>query len=246
MPLDLPLLAWAWLALLAFGAAVVRGYSGFGFAAILVAGAALVTDPAALVPAVVLCDTVLAAPQWSAIRSHVDWRRVAALAGGCLLGVPLGVRAVAAMGPDATRVAVSLLVLATGALLLRGWRLPRPVGLAAHGAVGVASGLANGAAVGGLPVAAFFAAQPIPAASFRATLIAYFLLLDLYTLPVMAQAGLVTRDAALLTLLGLPLMLAGLHLGSRRFLAAPPEEFRRFATLALMLLALLGLLRAAL
>ena len=41
-------------------------------------------------------------------------------------------------------------------------------------------------------------------------------------------------------------MLLGLHLGSHRFLAAPPEEFRRFAIWTLMALAVLGLLRAAL
>ncbi len=243
---ELGPLAWGWLAALAFGAAFVRGYSGFGLAALLVSGAALVTDPVRLVPVALLADTLLTVPQWLTIRGHVDWRRVATLFGGCLLGVPVGVAAVAAMGADAARAAVALWVLAMGALMLRGWRLSRPAGDAAHAAVGVVSGLANGAAVGGLPVAAFFAAQPIPAAAFRATLVAYFTALDLYTLPIMAWQGLFTRESLLLAGLGLPLMLLGLHLGSRRFLAAPPEEFRRFALVVLMALAVLGLLRAAL
>jgi hypothetical protein len=246
MPLDLGPLAWAWLALVALGAAFVRGYSGFGFAALLVAGAGLVTDPVALVPAVLLCDVALSAPQWLSIRGSIDWRRVLSLFAGCLLGVPVGVWAIASMGADAARAAISLWVLLMGLVLLRGWRLQRPQGLPAHAAVGVVSGLANGAAVGGLPVAAFFAAQPIPAAAFRATLVAYFLLLDLWTLPVMAHQGLLDRDALVLAALGLPLMVLGLQLGSRRFLSSPPEEFRRFAIWTLMALALLGLLRAAL
>lgn len=237
--------AWAWLALVAFGASFVRGYSGFGFAALLVSGAALVTDPVALVPAVLLCDILLGAPQWLSIREAIDWRRVLALFAGCLIGVPLGVQAIAAMGPDLARAAISLWVLLMCAVLLRGWRLSRPAGLPAHAAAGVVSGLANGAAVGGLPVAAFFAAQPIPAAAFRATLVAYFLLLDAWTLPVMWREGLVGRDTVLLAALGLPVMLAGLHLGSRRFRLAPPEEFRRFAIGTLMVLAVLGLVRAA-
>lgn len=246
MPLDLGPPAWAWLALVAMGAAFVRGYSGFGFAALLVSGAALVTEPVALVPAVLLCDVLLGAPQWLGIRGAIDWGRVLALFAGCLLGVPLGVWAIAAMGPDLARGAISLWVLGMGLVLLRGWRLDRAPGMPAHGIVGVVSGLANGAAVGGLPVAAFFAAQPIPAAAFRATLVAYFLLLDLWTLPLMWREGLVTRDTLALAALGLPVMLLGLHLGSRRFLAAPPEEFRRFAIWALMVLAALGLLRALL
>ena len=55
-----------------------------------------------------------------------------------------------------------------------------------RGAYGDRHGQANGAAVGGLPVAAFFAAQTMSAATFRDTLIACFTLLDLWTLPVMA------------------------------------------------------------
>ena len=243
---DLGSLGWGWLALVVFGAAVVRGYSGFGFSALVISGAALAMDPVALVPAVLLCDLVLTAPQWASIRGSIDTRRVAFLFAGCLLGVPLGVRAVAAMGPDLARAVVAGWVLLMGAVMLRGWRLDRPAGAAPHLGVGLVSGLANGAAVGGLPVAAFFAAQPIPAAAFRATLVAYFALLDLYTFPVMAWQGLIDRSTFALTALGLPLMLLGLHLGSRRFLAAPPEEFRRFAILTLMGLATLGLLRAAL
>ncbi len=246
MPLDLGPLGWGWLALVAFGAAFVRGYSGFGFAALLVSGAALVTPPVALVPAVVLCDIALTVPQWRNVRSAVDWRRVAFLFGGCLLGVPLGVRAVAAMGEDTVRMVVALYVLAMCLILLRGWRLDRPAGNAANGALGVISGLTNGAAVGGLPVAAFFAAQPIPPAAFRATLVAYFALLDLYTLAVLGSGGLVSLQSLTLMVLGLPVMLLGLHLGSRRFFAAPPEEFRRFAIWTLMTLAVLGLLRTAL
>ena len=246
MPLDLGPAAWAWLAAVAFGAAFVRGYSGFGFAALLISGGALVVEPLALVPAILLADIALTAPQWGSIRGAIDWRRAGTLFAGCLVGVPLGVRAVAAMGPDLSRAVIALWMLAMCAVLLRGWRLARPAGDAAHVATGIVSGLANGAAVGGLPVAAFFAAQPIPPAAFRATLVAYFLLLDLWTLPFLAREGLIGRDTVALAAGGLPIMLAGVWLGSRRFLKAPPAQFRRFAILLLAALAAFGLLRAAL
>ncbi len=243
---DLGPLAWGWLALVLLVASVVRGYSGFGFSALVVAGGALAVDPARLVPAVILLEIALTAPQWPSMRGEVDWRRAGLLFLGCLAGVPLGVRAAAALGPDATRALVSLWVLAMCAVLLRGWRLARRPGDVAHGAVGLVSGLANGVGIGGLPVAAFFAAQGLPPAAFRATLVAYFALLDLWTLPVMAWSGLVGRDTLLLAALALPVTLLGLHLGSRRFLLAPPEEFRRLAILLLAGLAVLGLARAAL
>jgi uncharacterized membrane protein YfcA len=244
IPFDLSPLAALWMAAAILGAAFVRGYSGFGFAALIVAAAGLVTNPLNFVPVVLLADILLTAQQARGIRRDIDWRRVAALFAGCLAGVPLGVWALTRTDPDIARAAISVYILAMCAVLLAGWRLGRPASAAAHVATGVVSGIANGAAVGGLPVAAFFAAQPIPAATFRATLIAYFTLLDLWTIPLMWSQGFVTRDTLIATALGLPLMVAGVHLGSRRFLAAAPENFRRFAILLLATLATLGLLRS--
>jgi uncharacterized membrane protein YfcA len=244
MPFDLGLWPSLWLALVIFGAAWVRGYSGFGFAALIVAGSGLVTDPFHFVPVVILSDIVLTATQLRGIWRQIDWRRVAGLALGALVGVPLGVQLLPGLGIDLGRAVISLFILAMCGLLLRGWHLSRRPGAAADAGVGFVSGLANGAAVGGLPVAAYFAAQPIPAAAFRATIIGYFTLLDLWTLPNMVYAGLVTRDTLLATGLFLPLMLGGLALGSRRFLSASPQSFRRFAIALLVGLALMGLLRS--
>jgi hypothetical protein len=244
LPFDLSPWAALWMALAILGAAYVRGYSGFGFAALIVAAAGLVTDPLHFVPVVILADIILTAQQARGIRAHVDWRRVGWLLTGCLGGVPLGVWAMAQVGADAARAAISVYVLAMCAVLLAGWHLRRPPGGAAHVATGVVSGLANGAAVGGLPVAAFFAAQTIPAATFRATLIAYFTLLDLWTLPLMAWWGLITRDTLIATGLGLPLMMAGIWAGGQHFVKANPQGFRRFAIGLLAVLALLGLGRS--
>jgi uncharacterized membrane protein YfcA len=100
--------------------------------------------------------------------------------------------------------------------------------------------------MGGLPVAAFFAAQPMPAAVFRATLIAYFPLLDLYSAPLYWWAGLVTWGTLWAALAALPLTLLGNWLGGRHFFGSDPQEFRRFAILLLAVLAALGLVRTLL
>lgn len=246
MPFGLGFGAALWLAVAVFGAGFVRGYAGFGFAALVVTSAALVTDPLHFVPVVVIADILLTAQQARGIRADVDWSRVLPMLAGCLVGVPLSIAALQAVGVDAARAAISGFVLAMCAVLLAGFRIARPVGAPGHAAVGLLSGLANGAAVGGLPVAAFFAAAGVAPAAFRATLIAYFTLMDLWTLPLMAIAGIVARDTLLATALGLPLMMAGVWLGSRRFLSTPPQEFRRFAIFLLMALSALGLIKSVL
>lgn len=241
LPFDLPVPGMLWMAAAIFGASYVRGYCGFGFAALVVSSAGLVTNPMHFVPVVILADMILTVQQARGIRADIDWRRVLALFAGAVVSVPFGVAALAGLGLDTALAVISAFVLAMCGFLLLGWSFRRPQGAASHMATGVVSGLANGAAVGGLPVAVFFAAQPISAATFRATLIAYFTLLDLWTLPNMWRADLIVRDTLIVTVVSLPLMSAGVWLGGRRFLSAAPQEFRRFAILLLAVLALLGL-----
>jgi uncharacterized protein len=129
-------------------------------------------------------------------------------------------------------------------VLLLGWRMRAEVRGAGNVAAGLVSGLANAPGMGGLPVAAFFAAQPMQAAVFRATMIAYFPLLDLYSAPLYWWAGLVTRDTFVAAGLALPLTLLGNWLGGRHFFGTDSQDFRRFAVLLLAGLAALGLGKA--
>ena len=76
---------------------------------------------------------------------------------------------------------------------------------------------------------------------FRATVIAYFTALDLWSLPVLWQAGQITKDTVIATAYGLPFMWFGLWAGGKRFSAATPQDFRKFAILLLAFLSLAGL-----
>lgn len=244
LPFDLSPGAAAFMAVALFGAAWVRGYSGFGFAALVVTSAALVTNPLHFVPVVLIADIVMTAQQLPGIWRHVDKRRAVTLFLGALVGVPVGVWALSGMGIDLARAVISAFVLAMSLLLWRGWRFRGHVGDRGHVAVGVASGIANGAAVGGLPVAVFFAAQPIAAATFRATVIAYFTLLDLWSVPMMWAAGMIGRDTLVATALAMPILIVGIWLGSRHFHRSEPRDFRRFAILLLISLSVLGLVKS--
>lgn len=246
LPFDLTPLAALWLAVAILVASFVRGYSGFGFTAIIVTAASLVTDPLHLVPVVIIADICLTVQMARGVWVHIDWRRVWLLALGTAVGVPLGVWAIAQVGGDTARAVISVYILIMCGVLLAGWRMAQSAGPTAHIATGAIAGLANGAAVGGLPVAAFFAAQPIPAATFRATLVAFFTIMDLGTLPTMGLFGMITTETWIATAMGLPLMILGVSLGTRQFLHANPQGFRRFAIFLLAALALMGLGRSLL
>jgi uncharacterized protein len=231
----------AFLAVVVFGAAFVRGYSGFGFSALVVTGGSLVTNPLNLVPVVIICEFLMTFQQWRAVGPDVDWQRIRWLLLGALAGLPLGLWLITQVPVDAVRAVVAVYVLAMCAVLLRGWQLQRPQAGAGHIGVGVFAGLANALGMAGLPVATYFTAQVMRARVFRATLIVYFAGLDLLTVPLLWWYGLVRADTVVLVAAGAPLIGLGIWLGARRFLNTEPQEFRRFAIVLLAVLAILGL-----
>ncbi|GAB4385056.1 TSUP family transporter [Albidovulum sp.] len=246
LPFGLSPAASAFLLAAVLGAAVLRGFSGFGFSALVVAVTGLVSDPRNAIAVVLFCEIVMTLQAARGIAGHVDWSRVGLLLLGAAVGVPLGVHGLVSVGVDGARVAISLFILAMCGLLLAGWQMRRELRGWPNAALGVVSGVANGAAMAGLPVAAILSAQPIPPQVFRATLIAYFAVLDTLSVPLMWQAGLVTRDSFVALAFALPALLIGNHFGSHRFSRAAPRNFRRLSIGLMAVLAALGLARGVL
>lgn len=246
MPFDLGPGAALWMALAVLVAAFVRGYSGFGYSAMVIAASSVVTNPLNFVAVVVLLEFAMSLQAGRGAGPDIDWRRVGLLLAGAAVGLPLGLWALTAVSEDTARAVISAYVLAMCGVLLLGWRLRAEVRGPGNALAGLVSGLANAPGMGGLPVAAFFAAQPMPAAVFRATLIAYFPILDLYSAPLYWLHGLVSWDTLYASALALPLTVLGNWLGGRHFLGSSPQEFRRFAIILLAGLAALGLGKALL
>lgn len=246
LPFDIGLLGAIWMGAAILVAAFVRGYSGFGYSAMVIAASSLVTNPLNFVAVVILAETAMTLQAWRGVGPEVDWKRVKWLLLGALVGLPLGLWALTAISEDAARAVISAYVLVMCLILLAGWRLKAEVGAGGTLAAGVVSGLANAPGMGGLPVAAFFAAQPMAAATFRATLVAYFPILDIYSAPLYFWHGMVSWSTLWAGLLVLPLTFLGNWLGGRHFFNTDPQDFRRFAILLLAGLAFLGLGKALL
>lgn len=243
LPFDLSTGQGAFLAAALFAAAVIRGYSGFGFSAIFIILAALTTNPLPLIPVVFACEIAMTAFQARGIRPHIDWARALALLGGAAVATVPAITVMARLGEDHARLAISALILGLSVVLLSGWQLRRPIGTRGNLTAGMFSGLANSAGVGGLPAAAFLTAQPIPPAVFRATMIVFLTGIDLMALPVMAANGLVGPDTVTGVILAFPILGAGIWAGSRLFATARQARFRRGVVILLATLSILNIAR---
>ena len=244
LPFDMGVGAAVFMAAAVVISAFVRGYSGFGFSAMVITASSLVTNPLNFVTVVMLCEVLMTVQAWRGVGPDVDWRRVWLLLAGAAVGMPLGLWALTSIPEDAARAVISGYVLIMCLVLLAGWQLQREVRGPGNFLAGVVSGLANAPGMGGLPVAAFFAAQSMPATVFRATLVAYFPLLDIYSAPLYFYHGMITWDTLWASLMTLPMVFLGNWAGGRHFLNTDPQDFRKFAIGLLAALATLGLLKA--
>jgi uncharacterized membrane protein YfcA len=245
--LHLSALQLAFAMFVVFAAAVVRGYSGFGFAMVAVPGLSLLRPPAEIVPMVLALEIIASVQLLPSVWGDVDWRSLRWLLVGMVLSTPVGVWVLASAPAATTRVLVSMLVLAGAVALGQGFRLRQVPGPRVTLATGAASGLLNGsAAIGGPPAILFYFSSPAGAAVSRASLITYFLGTDIVAAGCAAAYGLLTVEALLRGVVLLAPVGVGVVIGNRRFAQSTPDTFRRIVLVLLILLSIAGLVRAGL
>lgn len=228
-----------------FLASLARGYSGFGFSAVLVSSWSLVGVPARAIGVALLLEVIASCVQAFSVWRDIPWRRVVFLLIGAALGTGPGVLLLSSVPAETLKLGLSLFVLAAALLLLRGWKLRKKANDKGAFAVGIASGVANGAVgMGGLPVALFLTADGDSPAKIRAAVTAYFFLLDVMGLTFLFNAGLIDQDTIKTAGLAFPVLIIGMTLGTRHFMGATPEGFRRITLLMLILIALAGIIRS--
>lgn len=244
MPDVLPVAA---AMVIVFLAAIVRGYSGFGFSLLAITALTLIFEPARVIPAIFMLEIAASIHMLPAIWREIHWRSIGFLLIGTLVGTPVGVYALANVPQAGMTMALAIFVLTATVLLWRGFALKSMPNAPATAAVGTAAGMANGAfGIGGPPVILFYFASPAGHAAGRASMIVYFMMTDIVGLGFLAREGLVTQESGLLALAFLPALAAGVWLGGRMFKTANPEHFRRIVLVILACLAVLTAVKAGL
>ena len=160
-------------------AAFIRGYSGFGFALVGVAGISLVTAPSVAVPVVLILEVAASLLLLPPVLRQVAWRPVLLLLAGAAVLTPIGALFLIRAPADAVRVALAGVIAAAALVLLRAPRAHRQPGTPETLAVGGIAGLLNGAfGTSGPPIVLSFVGSQPTAAVTRAPMMACFLVLD--------------------------------------------------------------------
>ena len=229
--------------LVVFAAAFIRGYSGFGFSAVLMAGLILQLPAVEIVPLSIALEVIASAGQARGIYRDINWRPLAALLLTGMIGTPFGVYLLGILPDAPLRISVQVLVLLASVFLVFSKERRNSTPLILFALVGFVAGVVNGAtALSGLVLALFFTLSGEKAAVMRATMIAYFFVTDLWTGGLLIGAGLFDIQTVFRVIAALPLLGIGVWIGSKSFLSTNPASFRTYVLWLLMGLSSIGLL----
>src|SRR5688572_12254444 len=102
-------------------AAIVRGYSGFGFSMLAVSGLTLALPPATAIPIVLTLEVVASIHMLPSVWRQVDWRSLWPLVAGTVVATPIGVHLLVTLPEMPIRLAIATLVITATILLWRGF-----------------------------------------------------------------------------------------------------------------------------
>ena len=230
-----------------FAAGLIRGFSGFGLSAIVMASVAILIPPVELIP---VCYVLEGAASLAMLRGGfrtADMSLVWVLVIGSAVGVPIGLLATTNIDPDLSRlVALSIILCLTLAQffgLAPGFLATRK-GLYASGVTaGLASGLAS---VGGMVIALYILASKAEPRRMRASLVMFLAISMATSLVYLLAYGVMTSQAVWRGLLLSPVVLVGVGLGSLLFRPAHEHLYKTACLLLLSALAATGLIRVIL
>lgn len=238
--LAMPGLVWLLIAVCVAG--LVRGFSGFGSAMIIMPVASSVLAPISALVFLTMTELFGPLPNLPGALRDGDRSDVLRLGSGAVMAMPPGILAVSRVNPDLFGWAVSCVVLVLLCLLLAGWRYRGRMTPALIVGTGGLGGFLGGlVGLAGPPVIMLYMASTRPVATIRANFLLYLMTVDMLMIVTLAGFGLLQSDPMIAgLLLAVPYMLANVA-GAALFRPRAEPVFRLVAYGIIAMSAIVGL-----
>lgn len=226
------------------GAAVLRGFTGFGFAIAAVPLLSQVVPPLVAVT-MSLCMQTLG----GLIDLRRSWRdchrpSLRWLLTGALAGSPAGMALLGVAPASIARIAIGGITLIAAVSLARGAALAAMPGKAVTLGAGLLAGIFSGlAAMPGPPAVAYYLASPVSRVQARASMLVFFFLTSTLALASALWLGLADKRALVLAVIGMPVMVLGVHAGNRASRHGGERTHRLIAIALLVVIAVSSIAR---
>ena len=243
--LDISFEVLAYAAVAVYFAGIIKGLTGFGFSLLAVPVLVLLLGPRTAVPVIILLNAVTNVVLFIGSRKAASLRQIIPLIVTGIATVPIGMLLLLALDASVIKLVVGCVTVLFALAFLTGFRRPVRNETRGFAVAGVISGTLNGLiSTGGPPVILFLTNQGVSKRPFRASLITYFLFLNIATVPIYFAGGLLSSSIAGYAMLLLPALFLGALTGSRLLSRIPERAFRITALVIVMIAGGLSVLSA--
>ena len=226
--------------LVIFLSSIIQGLTGFGFALVSVPIMMFILSPKVVVPIVIIHSLVINLIILFEARKWVNLKRIWPLMIAGAAGIPIGTYLLIVLNASILKIFIGSVIIPFAITSLVGFKKPIRSEKLAFAPVGVTSGLlASSTSLAGPPVILFFANQGIEKQTFRANLVAYFIVLGLAAILAFVIGGVITTEVINYALWLLPSTILGVMTGIK---LVPRVSEKLFRNIALILVIIAGLL----
>jgi uncharacterized protein len=237
-------LVMAGAAAMTFGAAYIRGLTGFGMAIILVPLLGLIVSPGEAVVLGIFLQMLIGPVGLKIIYADAHRRSALTISAFAVVATPLGIWLLKQTTPDVARLLIAAIAIGAFLLVLLPQRGGGRPGLKETAATGIASGILTGfAAMPGPPVVAYYLRQPIPPAEARASMMLVFFATAIAGTLSSFALGLASWRLVWLSMLLFPAVLLGNWVGGKSFGKVPAQLWRTCVAAVLGLAGLSAVIR---
>jgi len=207
---------------------IVRGFTGFGSALVMVPPLAFLWTPAEAVGMALGLGFISSLVIIPKALPNVCWRDIAPMAAATLLFTPLGTLGLVGFAAEPVRKIIAALILAITLVMLRGWQYRGPRGPVPGAVAGAVGGIVNGiAGIGGPAAVLYLMSLPDAVQTQRANIVLQVAFMGAVS-AIYLMISNVLDTTLLLTIAALAVpMIFGTWIGGRLFLILPAAAFRR-------------------
>ena len=229
------------IAIVAFGAGLIRGFTGFGGPAFIIAILTLFFTPYSVVSKILVVDFIASMYLFKAVYREIDWRATASMVIPTLLFMPLGHWLLMELDPFWMKRVMAVIIAIACISMLIGFRYRHPMTTGWLIVLGVVAGIVFGGTYIALVAVVCILLGPYDKHQGRTLIIAWSFFAVLGFALISALSGTTGIDDLIAAAPGAATYLLGTWLGSHGFHNASEQLFRRGAIAVLLCLACFNL-----
>lgn len=229
------------IAVVAFAAGLVRGFTGFGGPAFILAILTLFFPPISVVSKILVVDFFTNFYLFKACYRQIDWRSTLTMVVPTLLFMPVGHWLLLELDPLWVKRLMALVIASACVLMLAGIRYKTRLNFTWLVLIGVAAGIVFGGSYIALVTVVAILLGPYDKNAGRTLIISWSAFTVIGFALISAYSGTTTVDDVVIALPGAFTYMVGAWIGTHGFRNSSEKLFRRIAILTLLILAILNI-----